>query len=295
MQPSTNQALLDGRRISAISEQLGIPVPTIRSWERRYGFPVPDRTRGSHRRYAIEEVEQLREVRDRITRGERAHDAIAAVREHGVARPVRSGYLDAFAEAADAMDTDRLHDTLREAADHLGVERAITEIALPGMRAVGSRWKAGLTDVANEHAASRVAQRWLGSIAAYGPPPRRGSTIVMAAAPGEQHTIGLEAFAVMLGRRGWPIRLLGADTPVASLVAAVRAVSASGVVITAHRSVVRRGAIGALTATQRLRRVASFYGGNAFASERTRLGLPGIYLGEDLLAAADLLEATCDR
>ncbi len=163
------------------------------------------------------------------------------------------------------------------------------------MRGVGSRWKAGLTDISNEHAASQVAHRWLGSIAAYGPPPRRGSTIVLAAAPGEQHTIGLEAFAVLLGRRGWPTCLLGADTPVASLMAAVRGASAAGVVITAHRSVVRRGAIAALAATHRLRGVASFYGGNAFAAERTRLDVPGIYLGDDLLAAADLLEATCDR
>lgn len=294
MQPSTDTAQLEGRRISAVSALLGIPVPTIRSWERRYGFPVPDRTRGSHRRYSIEEIEQLREVRDRITRGEHARDAIVAVREHGVALPVRSGYLEAFAEAADAMDTDRLHDTLRKAADHLGVNRAITEIALPGMRGVGSRWKAGLTDISNEHAASQVAHRWLGSIAAYGPPPRRGSTIVLAAAPGEQHTIGLEAFAVLLGRRGWPTCLLGADTPVASLMAAVRGASAAGVVITAHRSVIRRGAIAALAATHRLRGVASFYGGNAFAAERTRLDVPGIYLGDDLLAAADLLEATCD-
>jgi len=100
---------------------------------------------------------------------------------------------------------------------------------------------------------------------------------------------------VMLGRRGWPIRFLGADTPVASLVAAVRSASAAGVVITAHRSVLRRGAIHTLTATERLRGVASFYGGNAFAAERTRLDVPGIYLGDDLLAAADLLEATCDR
>ena len=36
--------------IAQVSALLGIPVPTIRSWERRYGFPTPSRTRGRHRR-----------------------------------------------------------------------------------------------------------------------------------------------------------------------------------------------------------------------------------------------------
>jgi len=292
MQPSTNQAQLDGRRISAISEQLGIPVPTIRSWERRYGFPSPDRTQGRHRRYTLEEIEQLREVRDRITRGERTGEAIAAVRIAEVEPPARNAYLDAFAQAADRLDTELLHDTLRQAADALGPDRAITEIALPGMRAVGSRWKAGLADIANEHAVSEVAHRWLGSMGAEAPPPYRRSTMLLTGAPGERHTIGLEAFAVVLGRRGWPTRLLGADTPVSSLVAAVRATDASGVIVSAQRSVVRRAAIAALDAIERLAGVHGFYAGNAFAATRTRVDVPGTYLGDDILAAADILAAT---
>jgi len=294
MQTSTDQIQLDGRRISVVSDLLGIPIPTIRSWERRYGFPTPDRTQGSHRRYTIEEVEGLREVRDRITRGERVRDAIAAVREAGVALPARSEYLDAFARAADALDTDRLHDTLREAAEALGVDRAITEVALPGMRAVGSRWKAGLTDIANEHAASQAAHRWLGSMAAYAPPPHRRRPIVLACAPGEHHSIGLEAFAVVLGRRGWPVRLLGADTPVPSIVEATRSTGAAGIVITAQRSIVRRAAVGTLTTVDRLPGVRIFYAGNAFAAARSRVGVPGTYLGDDLLVGADLIASALE-
>jgi DNA-binding transcriptional MerR regulator len=38
---------------------LGIPVPTIRSWERRYGLAVSSRTSGRHRRYDIQDIEDL--------------------------------------------------------------------------------------------------------------------------------------------------------------------------------------------------------------------------------------------
>ena len=46
--------------IAAVSEALDIPIPTIRSWERRYGFPDPSRTSGRHRRYSLAEISQLR-------------------------------------------------------------------------------------------------------------------------------------------------------------------------------------------------------------------------------------------
>ena len=37
--------------IQQASETLSVPAPTIRSWERRYGVPVADRSSGGHRRY----------------------------------------------------------------------------------------------------------------------------------------------------------------------------------------------------------------------------------------------------
>ncbi|HEX6131851.1 MAG TPA: MerR family DNA-binding transcriptional regulator, partial [Actinomycetota bacterium] len=47
----------DRLTIAAVSELLDIPIPTIRSWERRYGFPTPARTGGRHRRYGPAEAE----------------------------------------------------------------------------------------------------------------------------------------------------------------------------------------------------------------------------------------------
>ena len=61
----------DGMRIATVSRLLGVPVPTIRSWERRYEFPAPPRTDGLHRRYGDVEFEQLRALRDLVTKGHR--------------------------------------------------------------------------------------------------------------------------------------------------------------------------------------------------------------------------------
>ena len=96
--------------------------------------------------------------------------------------------------------------------------------------------------------------------------------------------MGLEAFGVLLGRRGWPIRTLGPLTPAASLVTAVRAAEAWAAVVTSQRNVTRRAAIEAIAAATAVPGVHAFYAGSAFSSPASRRGVPGTYLGEDALA-----------
>ncbi|MDQ3210170.1 MAG: MerR family transcriptional regulator, partial [Actinomycetota bacterium] len=90
--------------IAAVSSLLGIPVPTIRSWERRYGFPVPARTHGKHRRYAVDQVDGLRMMRDAITRGHSASEAVDIARRHTTEAGPRSELLDRFLDTAMRLD-----------------------------------------------------------------------------------------------------------------------------------------------------------------------------------------------
>jgi len=48
--------------IKDVAERTGIAAGTIRMWEQRYGFPVPDRTASGYRRYSVDDVEALRRV-----------------------------------------------------------------------------------------------------------------------------------------------------------------------------------------------------------------------------------------
>lgn len=280
--------------ISQASQMLGIPVPTIRSWERRYDFPSPARTSGRHRRYTIAEIESLRAVRDGITRGHPTREAVALVRAAEGAPIDRTEFLDRFTEGATLLDAEKLRAALEDATHLIGVERAITEVAMPGMHEMGDRWRTGRCDVANEHVATQVVRGWLSRLDAQSPPPFHRRPIVLACGPGELHTIGIEAFAVVLGRRGWRCTPLGAMTPAASLATAIRASRAVGGVVTAQRSVSRRAAADALSTASAIPGVTAFYGGSAFAAARSREDVPGIYLGDDLVRGADLLE-TCLR
>src|SRR5205823_2475603 len=51
---------MSGIRTNAAAGMLGVSPNTLRSWERRYGFPRPTRSPGGHRQYTLSEVEALR-------------------------------------------------------------------------------------------------------------------------------------------------------------------------------------------------------------------------------------------
>ena len=54
---------------------LDIPPATLRTWEERYGLPVPERSPGGHRLYSRDQVDQLRFVKVQLAQGISPADA----------------------------------------------------------------------------------------------------------------------------------------------------------------------------------------------------------------------------
>ncbi len=190
------------------------------------------------------------------------------------------------------LDPTTARSVLQEATETLDVERAIAEVALPAMHEVGSRWKAGACDAANEHLMTDAVRGWLAKHATLAPLPSRPRPIVLACGPKELHSVGLEAFGVVLTRRGWQVVMLGALTPVSSLREAVQGSHASAAVVVAQRAVNRRSTMESISAIhQRLGR-AAFFAGGAFATPSARRDVAGTYLGSDLRAAAQTIDVT---
>lgn len=61
--------------IGAVARMIGIPAATLRTWEDRYGVPVPARSPGGRRLYSRDQIAQLRFLKDRLTRGMAPADA----------------------------------------------------------------------------------------------------------------------------------------------------------------------------------------------------------------------------
>jgi MerR family transcriptional regulator, light-induced transcriptional regulator len=282
-------ASAEGLSIGQVSELLGVPVPTLRSWQRRYGVAVPDRTSGGHRRYRTAEVQALRALTAAVSRGIAPSTAVQTLRRPAPEPGLPVELLSRMLERAAACDQPGLSAELDEAAAALGVEAAVDRLLVPLLRETGHRWEVGTVDVGVEHLTTAVARRWI-ALRTGRTPLRDARPVLLAAGPGTAHSVALEAFGMLLDRRGWPTCQLGADTPVAALVSTARTTSSQAAVVTAQQLSRSRGAVEALVA---LSKVCGelFYAGAAFDSHRRRRDVPGTYLGTDLPAAADTVAA----
>ena len=276
----------ENRAIREVSELLGVPAPTLRSWERRYGIPTTRRSDGGHRRYSDQAVHELRLMRDEIARGTKASNAARAVRAMLDPSDPRLARVDNLLAASRCMDPARIRGDLERAHDELGLAATIDEVLMPAMRRVGNFWETGRCDVAQEHLTTEVARGWLSWVTSLAPPPGPGRPILLACGPRDLHTLGLEALAALLVHRRRGCRVLGARTPARTLVTAITATDAAAVAVVSHLSTQRRPAVDALREAVGTG-VSVFYAGNAFVMPAARAGVPGIYLGERLANASD--------
>ena len=63
--------------IAAVERDTGLSKDVLRMWERRYGFPVPDRDGHGERIYPAEQVERLRLIKRLMDAGHRPGKLIA--------------------------------------------------------------------------------------------------------------------------------------------------------------------------------------------------------------------------
>jgi len=77
-----------GLTISAVAARTGVSAPVLRAWERRFGFPRPERLAGGHRRYPETDVEAI----DRVVEARRAGRSLKSAID--LARPGASPAVD---------------------------------------------------------------------------------------------------------------------------------------------------------------------------------------------------------
>jgi MerR family transcriptional regulator, light-induced transcriptional regulator len=270
--------------IKAVSELLGVPAPTIRSWERRYALLTADRSAGGHRLYREDDLVVLRRMRDEVAQGRAAVDAAAIASSGGSG--MAEGLRDAVLTYTGRLDGRAITATLDRARALLGLERTVDDVLMPAMREIGRLWSIGERDVAHEHAATAAIHAWLGRVRLTAPPPSQPGSVVLACGPHDAHTLALDCLAALLEHRGVDCRLLAARTPADSLVLAVQEAKATAAVVVSYLARYRPAAVLAIRGVAQTP-ASIYYAGAAFQHRRSRLGVPGIYLGDCVSRAAD--------
>ena len=117
---------MPGIRTNAAAEVLGVSPNTLRSWERRYGYPTPKRTAGNHRNYELVELQTLR---DALAETGNISSAIELARQRQAA-PASGGSLLAAFESFDEAAADR---AIEESLALRPLERTVEELLLPAI------------------------------------------------------------------------------------------------------------------------------------------------------------------
>ena len=115
--PKARDLAMSGIRTAAAAEMLGVSPSTLRTWERRLGYPQPRRTPGNHRQYELERDRGAarRAARDeqhlfrRRGRPRRGRGPSSPARLSGRLRPLRRGSADRELEESLAVRTARAH------------------------------------------------------------------------------------------------------------------------------------------------------------------------------------------
>jgi DNA-binding transcriptional MerR regulator len=229
--------------IGALSAATGVPVETIRTWERRYGFPVAVRKPSGHRVYPLDTVLRLRLIARALAGGHRAAEVVSASESaldgllaalpratdprpaaRAALPPARTTTTDptALFEATRAFDGERLKRAFQVDWAQLGPLGFLEQRAAPFLKAIGDAWSKGSLDVRHEHFASAALGDFLRAVRMPLDQRADGPIAALATLSGELHGLGLQMCAIVIALAGWRPLLIGVNTPVEQIAALAR-------------------------------------------------------------------------
>jgi DNA-binding transcriptional MerR regulator len=229
--------------IGALSRATGIPVETLRTWESRYGFPVPERKPSGHRVYSVASIPRLRRIAEALSRGHRAGQVVAAsdddltelLAQALPPEPARPRDLEPLRAAADVpellrhveqFDGERLTRVFLGDAARLGPLELLETRVGPLIRAVGEAWEQGRLEIRHEHFLTERLGDLLRSLRLPLEERAAGPLVVLTSLPGESHALGLQMAALCLASAGCRALLLGTELPLHETARLVRDIGA---------------------------------------------------------------------
>lgn len=236
--------------IGVAARLTGVPIETLRAWERRHGVVEPGRE-GGVRTYAEADLRKLRLLRELVEAGhpigslavlgDRELRALAGAQRAGRVGGARAGAVEPDARvdqiwsALERFDVDAAEAALERFAALAPAEAVCLEVALPLLRRIGDAWGEGRLGIAHEHLVSGALRTLLGSLGRLLRPARSAGArrVVFAAVEGELHELGLLAGSLLAAAAGLSPVYLGPNVPAREVVDAARWTAARAVVLAA--------------------------------------------------------------
>ncbi|PKO88731.1 MAG: MerR family transcriptional regulator [Betaproteobacteria bacterium HGW-Betaproteobacteria-10] len=211
--------------ISAVERDTGLSKDVLRMWERRYGFPLPDRDSNGERSYPAEQVERLRLIKRLMDAGHRPGKLIAAPAEELAAfisrRPQASpgGATGWSTELGELLGLIKNHDSngflqaLQQRLARQGLLNFVQDTIAPLTHQIGQAWEDGSIEVFEEHLFTELTKRLLRQAIAGLPGGQRRPRILLTSVPDEPHVLGLLMVEALFTLEGAECVPLGTQMP----------------------------------------------------------------------------------
>ncbi|MDE2441710.1 MAG: MerR family transcriptional regulator, partial [Betaproteobacteria bacterium] len=220
--------------IAAVERDTGLSKDVLRMWERRYGFPLPERDANGERLYPASQVERLRLIKRLMDQGHRPGRLIATPLDELIAlAPRRSSTNESAspavtADLAELLALIRQHDAtayqqaMYQRLARLGLQGFVQYTVAPLTQLVGEAWEDGRIEVFEEHLFTELTKRLLRQVIATlpaGQTPR----VLLTSVPDEQHVLGLLMVEALLTLDGAACIPLGTQMPLLDIARAAEA------------------------------------------------------------------------
>ncbi len=225
--------------ISAVERDTGLSKDTLRVWERRYGFPNPQRDAFGERIYPLEQVDLRRDIRRLMYIGHRPGKIIGLdIAELQALADTSTGSAsgnraDAHADIhpdvthlvalTKSLDIEELRRQLGQRLLRLGLARFVTELVAPLTQSIGDAWSRGQMEIYEEHLYTESMQVVLRNAIATIPQPGDRPRVLLTTFPSEPHGMGLLMAEALLALEGCRCISLGTQTPIWDIVLAATA------------------------------------------------------------------------
>ena len=215
--------------IAEVERETGLSKDQLRVWERRYGFPVPQRNSFGDREYSAVEVAKLKVVRRLLDKGMRPSRILGlpvaelqALSSGGEGPPLTASQ-DLALYLLRTHQTVELRKELAQSLMRDGLFRFVTETAAPLTALVGETWIRGELKVFEEHLFTEMLQGILRTAIEQGSGAGGTPRVLLTTLPSEPHEMGILMAEAVLTLEGAECVSLGPQTPAADVAEAAKA------------------------------------------------------------------------